>query len=429
MEPYSFEERKDGEHILMATQQEAIDLIKSGKNVAILGPGGTGKSYLTRMITDKHTIVCSPTGVAAINAGGTTCHRAFALPIGIPTIEDYTKVSTKVRKLLGSKHLKRVVIDEIGMLRGDYLDLINHRLQQCRNNKLAWGGIQMIVVGDFAQLAPIVNQRESQLFYKEYSTAYAFGSKSWNFEVCLLEKSYRQENEIHVRVLNSFRKKDKWCGRAIDWLGEQCIPFDPKEDILSLCAYKVDAERINNVHYSKLKEVEKVYRGITNNTRWPADLAVPQEVRLKVGAKVLIKANDVEGQYVNGNRGTVAALHPTHVTVTLDSGENVDVEMFTWEALKYESTVKGLTKSVEWMYQQIPLALGWSVTIHAAQGLTLDRYAIETGRGCFAAGQFYVAISRARDLSKVSLASVVGLGDVIADTDVLEFYKEFEFEG
>src|SRR5690606_17782161 len=138
------------------------------------------------------TLLCAPTGIAALNIGGVTCHKLFGLPIGLPTQKDFKTINPKVAKLLSSKKLKRILIDEVGMLRADSFDMINHRLQQARKNSLPFGGVQLVVVGDFYQLSPIVSRSEESLFYQSYKTAFAFGSKAWNFETVVLDKVYRQ---------------------------------------------------------------------------------------------------------------------------------------------------------------------------------------------------------------------------------------------
>ena len=407
----------------MSTQEEAIKLIESGVNVFLSGPGGCGKSWVIKKVTNKGTLLTAPTGAASINIGGITTHKAFALPIGIPTTEDYLKIPSKVKKILSSKHLKRIVIDEISLTSAMTLDMINHRLQQARGNKLLFGGVQMLVVGDFHQISPVINYKDSQLYYKQYDSPFAFSAKCWDFKTVQLDKNYRQGNETHVRVLSSFRKKDKWTERAIEWLGETCEPYDENKDVLTLCVYKADAERINNIHYARLANKEKQYKGITNNKKWPCEIMVPEVVKLKEGAKVSIRANCPEGNYVNGSRGEVLRMLPKSVIVKLDNGEEVEVVNFTWESYKYDSTAKGLSKTVEFVYEQIPLQLGWACTVHSAQGLTLDQYAMDLGKGAFGPGITYVGLSRARDLSKISFATPITMRDIIVDERVLNFYN------
>lgn len=411
------------------TQDEAIALIKSGKNVYLGGSAGSGKSWVIRKITDKGTLLVGPTGVSALNIGGQTAHRAFGLPMGMATQDDFNKITAKVKKLLASKHLKLLVIDEISMLRADHLDMINHRLQQARGNKLKWGGVQVVVVGDFHQLEPIVSYQEKDMFYQKYATSHAFSAESWDFIPAILDKVQRQSDDTHIRVLESFRTGDKWAPRAFEWMRENSKPYDMNEDILHLACYKVDAERTNVLQYGKMPGKERTYRGSTNNKTWGKDIAAPEVLKLKVGTKVLIKANCPEGNYVNGSRGTVTEMYSSSAMVKLDSGEEVEVVEFTWETYVYSSTAKGLTKTVEFMYSQLPIQLGYSITAHSSQGMTLGRYAVDTGRGAFTAGQLYVMLSRAKDLTQVSLASNVGMRDLIVDNDVREFYRSVTVGG
>ncbi len=410
----------------MSTQQQAIDLIETGANVFVTGGAGRGKSHVIRQITNKNTIVAAPTGIAALNAGGMTCHRTFGLPVGLPTPNDYAMISSKAKKLLSNKNLQRIIIDEIGMVRADTLEIINHRLQQARCNNLPFGGVQIVVVGDFFQLSPIVSGREKNLFYKNYDTSFAFGAKCWDFTTVELEKAYRQDNDIHVKVLDSFRKKDKWAPRAFEWIKENTLPYDGVGDeLLHLCCYKEDAARINKIHYSRLDTKEHTFFGITNNSKWSNDVAVPEIVKLREGAHVIIRANDPEGAYTNGQRGVVKKLYADSVIVAIeeDGVENeVEVIAFTWETYAYNATAKGLSKEVEWTYSQIPLQLGWAITIHSAQGMTLDGVSVDVGRGTFAHGQLYVALSRAKDLTNMSIASPIGMHDLIVDNDVKQFY-------
>jgi len=410
----------------MATQQEAIDLIETGANVFLTGGAGRGKSHVIRQVTNKNTILAAPTGIAALNIGGMTCHRTFGLPLGLPTTTDYSTISSKAKKLLSNKNLTRIIIDEIGMVRADTLELIDHRLKQARGNNLPFGGVQMVVVGDFFQLSPIVSGREKELFYKNYKTSFAFGADAWNFQTVELEKAYRQDNEIHVKVLDSFRKKDRWAARAFEWIEENTLPYDGVGDeLLHLCCYKEDAARINQIHYNRLDTKEHTFYGQTNNSKWSNDVAVPQIVKLREGAHVIIRANDIDGAYTNGQRGIVKALYANSVIVTLEKDgfeEDVEVEAFTWETYQYNATAKGLTKEVEWEYSQIPLQLGWAITIHSAQGMTLDGVAVDVGRGCFAHGMLYVALSRAKDLTNMSIATPISMRDLILDKEVKEFY-------
>jgi hypothetical protein len=413
----------------MTTQAIAIALIETGKNVFLTAGAGRGKSWVIRQITNKNTILVAPTGAAALNIQGSTCHKIFGLPIGVPTKDDYAKISTKVRKLLSSRKLKRIIIDEISMVRADMLDLINHRLQQARENKLPFGGVQMVVVGDFYQLNPIVGQRDHKVFYQEYDTPYAFGSDAWNFEVVSMEKAYRQDNETQVKVLDTIREGSKWSWRAVEWLHENARPYDAEQyNNLHLTCYKEDAARINTIHYNKIEEEEHTYTGYTSNpSKWDTAIPVEEVVRLKKGTRVIFCANDPEGAYVNGQRGVVVRLTVGAVIVQMDdTGTEVEVLPFTWETYTYNTGVSGLKKTLEHEYVQIPLLLSWAITSHKSQGMTLDNFVVDMGRGAFTHGQAYVMVSRAKDLTRMSFASNFSTRDLILDNDVVEFYNNIK---
>lgn len=401
-------------------QQQAIEMIKSGKNIFITGSGGVGKSWVINQVTDKHTIVTAPTGIAALNVKGITCHKAFGLPIGIPQRSDYAKSNRNVNNLFGGTGIKRIIIDEVGMLRADYLDLINHRLQQARYNKLPFGGIQVVLVGDFYQLEPIVSEMEQPYFYKSYKTPFAFGAKCWNFDTIELSKVYRQSDERQIQLLNSVRKKESDYTQSLAEISSMSLDTD--DGCLHLCSYKKDASTINTRYYDQVQGTKKTYTSYISGHWNDSEKAVDDVINLKVGCKVLICANDKLGMYVNGDRGTVVALHNDSIDVQLESGEAVNVEYFTWEKYKYNKVGSSFSKDVDGMFKQLPVRLGWAVVIHKAQGMSLDNVSLDIGRGCFSHGQLYVALSRIRDLTKLHLSRPIREEDVIVRPEVKEFY-------
>lgn len=408
-------------------QQYAIEKIKAGGNIFLTGSGGVGKSYVINQIKNASTLLCAPTGIAALNIGGVTCHRAFGLPIGLPTPKDFNKINSTIKKVLSNTKLKTILLDEVGMLRADMLDMINHRLQQARGNKKPFGGLQMVVVGDFYQLSPIVNRTEHNLFYNQYKTAFAFGSELWKeFEHIELTKVYRQSDEEQISILNNVRKKQN-INEAIDWIKANTLDYETQgTSLLHLCSYKEDAARINNEFYYKNTNKETVYKGVTSAKYWNNNLPVEQVVKLKVGCKVVICSNSPQGDYFNGQRGEVVKLYSECAEVLLDdTNKVVIVEMMTWESYNYKSTSTGvLKKTVEYEYTQLPLLLGYGLTIHKAQGMSLDGISIDVGgNGCFGHGQLYVALSRAKDLTNVSLVKQITESDIILDEDVKNYYE------
>ena len=171
------------------SQQLAIEAIEAGQNVFVTGPAGVGKSYLIDQVYNESTVLLAPTGIAALNIGGSTCHKVFALPIGLVTRKDETTIPSKVADLFKvNGGVERIIIDEVGMLRADMLDLIDTRLKLVRNNSLPFGGIQMVVIGDLYQLETILPERERLYFKKKYKTPFCFGAKCWDFPTISLTK-------------------------------------------------------------------------------------------------------------------------------------------------------------------------------------------------------------------------------------------------
>lgn len=404
--------------MLSPSQQKAYDAANNGDNIFITAPAGRGKSFLTRALTTPSTIVVAPTGIAALNVQGVTCHKAFGLPIGLVQSKD-KYIIPKSMEIFRSHAIKRIIFSEIGMVRTDQFDLINSRLQAIKGNRKPFGGIQVVAEGDLCQLSPIVSKIEQEAFYKQYDSAFCFTSKHWNFTTHELLESHRHSNPEHASLLDRLRMGDK---SVVSEIVKISKPYDPTDESITLCAYKDSAKQINTTHYNKISSSEKVYhctmRGAPNKGEKP----VEEVLQLKVGCRVLIKANDVNGSYVNGDRGTITAMHNNTVDVLLDRGGEVTVERFTWTDYRYTTNNGRLTKEPAGTFSQLPITLGWASTIHACQGITLDSAAIDIGRGCFSHGQLYTSISRVRDLTKQSFVRLPTTSDLIMSDEVKEFY-------
>lgn len=414
----------------MDKQQEAIQRINNGESLFLTGSGGVGKSWVINQIVDESTVLCAPSGIAALNIGGITCHRAFGLPLGIPIESDYFVISAKVAQLFSGNAVKRIVIDEVGMLRRDYLTLISRKLQRIRGNDKPFGGIQMVMVGDFFQIEPILKQDEEQYF--EFDSKFSFTSPLWDFPTIELTEVKRQSNKRQVLMLNSIRRQDKHYKKALEYIQKECKPYEPNEHTLHLCCYNRDAQKINNEYYAKIEgEEREFYAQVPPN--WGAERPVDEVLRLKVGARVIICQNCPEGSYINGERGHVVDFitYPDRsqaILIEKDDGEVTPVFKGTWEKFSYSRRKKivgdgeEVVKNIDATYRQFPLKHGWAVSVHKAQGMTLDDVAIDVGTGCFSHGQAYVALSRIKDLRNLSFVKPMIPEDIIVRQEVKNFY-------
>ena len=393
--------------------------------------GNCGKSYTIKQITNNQTVLLAPTGIAALNIGGTTCHSTIGLPFGYPVAADWTKISAKARKLFGANgNVKRIILDEVSMVSAVQLDIINKKLQIIRNNKLPFGGIQMVVVGDMNQLSPVITNQEAKYFYKEYDTPYAFGAKCWDFVVAELTEVKRQGDKRQVNMLNAIRTGSEHAAKALYAIQKEAKTYNYTEDTLHLCVFKEDAGHINRFWFDQVEGKPRTYFAKTSGDRrakW-SDVPVPEVLDLKVGCKVVCAANDLEGQYVNGSKGTVIGFGPNFVRVRLDDETEVIVEEFTWEKFSYSKGLGGLTKTPIATFTQVPLRLGYAITAHSSQGVTLDSAAVHIGRGTFSAGQLYVMLSRVTDLRNLSFVEPIHSKNIIVSEEVQKFYANVKEE-
>lgn len=418
---------------LSVDQKEAYEFSKSGKNVLITGSGGFGKSYLARQMQDDRTVVAAPTGVAALNAKGVTLHKMFGLPIGLPTMRDFEKVPSKVYDMFGTNSpVNKVQIDEVGMVRSDTLHLIDKRLQKARGNKAPFGGIQIIGLGDFFQIEPILGFSEKNHFdFNTYKSVFAFDSPSWNLKEFTLTTPHRHANAKHVELLTSIRFKDENCEESLREIIKMAKPFDINEQVTMLCGFNKDAEDYNDRFYRVVKSPEKIYiaKNSGEEKYKPNEMPVADILRLKVGVKVIIKANSPDGSYVNGSVGVVKEMDDEFVVVTItEEGRSRDVfvEVNKWEKYDYAKTLNGLEKIVVGEFHQIPIKLGYAITIHASQGMTLEELCINMGRGAFSHGQLFVALSRIKNLENLRFSNpkAISVNDIIVRKEVLNWYNK-----
>lgn len=411
-------------------QSYAYTRIQKGNNVFLTGPGGVGKSFLLQKLVeedDGDTVFLAPTGIAAQHIGGATIHRTFGFAIGYLNKFRREKMTRQAEALFTGDAVKRIVIDEMSMNRVDIFLAIDMQLRKARRRNVPFGGIQVVGVGDFFQLPPVVNERseEGRLFTKEFKSPYAFNAPSWaegGFETIELDKIERQSDEVFIEALNLIRKKDKGWEDALDYLNDVGLSNEPIDsDPLFLCSTNRDADVINSDKYSELHGKERVYFG--KKTGDFKDIPVPFKLELKIGCKVLIVANNADLDYYNGQRGEVVNMSEDKISVKLINGEVKHVERMKWEEFEYTADGDDLKQNSVGSYTQFPLKLAYAVTIHKSQGMTLDSAVIYTGRGLFSHGQGYVALSRLRSLDGLSLLKPMRPSDIIVDQRVIDFYN------
>lgn len=397
--------------------------------VMVVGRAGTGKSHFIRSLVeadpDFPQAVLAPTGLAAMNIGGQTVHSFFGFPPR-PLIGNAEKPNWFFTR--NARALRRLIVDEVSMLRADVLDAMNSHLQIARKSSRPFGGVQMLLVGDFYQLPPVVRGDEGGLLEEAgYASPYAFSAHALRdapLTAVELTEVHRQTDRDFIALLSAIREQ-RGVDDAVTILNTVCLDRAlPKRPVL-LCATNAVADRYNSQGLAALTGAAARYTGgfegeapKAQSDRFPA----PMELVLKRGARVIFTQNDSEGRWVNGSLGTVRELDETIIAVALDSGDDVDVERATWPQARWSWNAKENRMEVkeEFKYVQFPLAPAWALTIHKAQGMTLDSVEIDLGRGAFAPGQTYVALSRSRSMETLRLTWPLSARDVQVDPAIAD---------
>lgn len=413
-------------------QQKAFNKIIEGKNLFISGPGGVGKSYLIRYIMSHFkdsSVLLAPTGIAALNIEGSTIHSSFSFRTDILVKQDHRHTSEKARNLYDVEGpVRRIIIDEISMTRADLFKAVDQNLRYIRRINKPFGGLQVIVVGDFYQLPPVLTRYEEKKFYKDYPSIFAFGDETWanaDFEWIELTEIMRQSDEEFIGHLQNVRKREGNLDDSIEFfnrISDSNIDRLYDSEAIYLCTTNARVNEINNTCYDDLEEQEYIFDADISTSF--KDEPAPRELRLKYGSKVMFVANT--DWFKNGEIGYVTKITPSVIEVTKDDHEETTilVPKYTWN--QYDYTInnekdKVEKKKVGW-FTQYPLKLAWAVTIHKAQGVTLDSALIDFGRGCFANGQAYIALSRIKTLDGLGLTRPIMNRDVMVDDDVNKFY-------
>jgi len=387
--------------------------------ILVTGEAGTGKSTLVNYIKTQvgipNTVVLAPTGVAALNVGGQTIHSFFRFPFKI--IDEAALVDQKTNRLW--KKVDLVIIDEVSMLRADILDGIDMVLRKAQDSREPFGGVRLLLVGDFFQLPPVIPHHEHQILAQRgYSGPYAYNSNVLenyppvHFE---LSKVYRQRDADFVSILSDLRVARN-VEEAVMGINEVCVGSHREGHTpVLLTSTNAIANRYNVTGLSDLSSAAVEYECETKGKFTASRAPAPEKLTLKKGARVMAVRNDPKKRWVNGSLGTVVDLSAEEVFVRFDSSPSVrKIEPEKWDMINYkwnEAELK-MVETTTASFQQMPLILAWAVTIHKAQGLTLDDVRIDLGRGAFAMGQAYVALSRARTLAGLSLTAPLRVEDV-----------------
>lgn len=411
----------------------------TNRNIFLTGKAGTGKTtflHKLKSATKKQMAIVAPTGVAAINAGGTTMHSFFQLPFTpfVPTPEGRKNLIEKM-KMQGSRRkvlqeLELLVIDEISMVRADVLDSVDTILRHVRyRNNEPFGGVQVIFIGDMFQLSPVATDQEWRLLSQFYTSPYFFHSQAIQQRQPVyieLDKIFRQTNSDFIRVLNEIRNNclsEQGLRLLQSRYNPQFVP--PADDTyITLTTHNYKADQINAEELAKIKgkiySFEAEIRGEYPEKSYPTE----KTLVLKIGAKVMFLKNDTETprRFFNGKIGMVESIDDDVITIKcLDDVESIELSRAVWENIRYSTNP--VTKQIEedelGKFIQYPLRLAWAITIHKSQGLTFDKAVIDAG-AAFAPGQVYVALSRCRSLEGMVLLSNINPGSIQNDRQIVQ---------
>lgn len=402
-------------------------------SIFVTGKAGTGKSTLIQWLCQQlqGCAVVAPTAIAAVNVRGDTIHSFFGLPPA--HIDPDGNFAVKDRNRLVLENVKFLIVDEVSMVLPNIVDVMSTILKKVRRNNIPFGGVPTIFIGDLLQLPPVVDNEELAVFFTHrYKTPYFFSADIFQDQQIMpvhLTKVRRQSDSEFIQALNHIRLNDADCRDAVALLNRRC--FRDKPDDAPSGVYLVPtnaaAKTINTRELDALPGELRLYEAVVTGeipvNKWK--LPVPDRLELKVGARVIFLKNN-KPQWINGDTGEVVGLEADHIRVKKHKSDNVVlVGKETWYKLKYtyNHALKKIEQEQIGTFQQLPVALGWAITIHKSQGLTLEHLTLDLGGGTFAAGQLYVALSRAKSIDGITLAKPIAMKDVKADPAVLEFYR------
>jgi hypothetical protein len=421
----------------------------TNQSIFLTGKAGTGKTTLLKYIKEQSTkkmAIVAPTGVAAMNAKGTTINSFFQLPpgsffpgdismedlqSGILSISSVVANLTYNREKLNLFHeLELLVIDEISMVRCDLLDVIDALLRAARNNNAPFGGVQLLLIGDLYQLPPVTKREDWAFLSKAYASPYFFESHVIRRHPVLqieLTTVFRQTEPEFIGILNDIRN-NKISAESLEILNRRYVPdFRDPEGLspIIITSHNTEANTINTEKLEALKGEEYVFEGEVSGDFRDLSMQAEQRLKLKEGAQIMFIKNDTgeNRRFYNGKIGKVKSISDGEIYISFPQEEDLLLEKSSWQSFEYKSDPdQVIVQQQVGEFFQYPIKLAWAVTIHKSQGLTFDNAIIDAGKS-FVAGQVYVALSRVRTLNGLILRSKIGTESLRSNHAVINYMR------